>query len=517
MGVINSRRANLTTEDSGRYRCEVGVTTKKHENLRGLSLESSAHFSYISPVPTSKKFRKFRQQLMAQIGTCAICLKQTKVHKLENTELLCFSNECRTAWEAFHRQLGTSDHCHAFRAISDPTQSPIWLLVRSASVNLDTNDQTMTQFNNYRGNKLQAQVLVDIIQEIINNDSIWENTNALFSDLRRRLRLLLVRFWALRCRELVIALEREITIPGDHITDRIGGRKPPCSQYGKYKGKKVLIKFPLKMGLSAADIRTQVREIMLLRNLKHDRIIPFLGIYYDAMEDHGGPGIVLPCMYYGNVREFLASLMDGMFVSQGLQFYSVITQPKIHQWMLQMADALAYLHREDVVHGDVRAHNFLVNDDLNLCMIDFNMALYASGRPGANQSTTNTMSAWCSPELWAEGVGAVRRSSKPSDVWAFGCVCIELYTAKDPLKIDFKNYPRTDKSVQWIRRILKENERPPRPLFYDGQAMPDNLWTLISECCWYARVSSDFRTVDTSERWTAEQVFAALKHLYSAY
>ncbi|KAI0786611.1 kinase-like domain-containing protein [Abortiporus biennis] len=457
--------------------------------------------------------RKMGGEIMSKVGTCAICLEQTKVQQFDD-ELLCFSDECRTAWKAFRLQSSSFKDSYMARALLDNTQSQIWLTLRSASVNLDTNNRTNTQFNEYRDNKAEAQVLVDLIQEMVNNDKIWEASDPLLMDLRRRLRLLLVRFWALNCSELVIALEKDITIPNNEITDLSVTEAPLFSFTGLYKGKKVLVKFPRPITRwEPPDIRTQVREIMLLRNLKHGHIIPFLGLYNHPTKNFGGPGIVLPFMPYSHVRHFLEAMDKAKFLeSQGLLYNSVITQPRIHRWMLQMADALAYLHREDVVHGDVRGRNFLVDDNLNMCMIDFNMALYASGRPGQNGSTATDMDAWCAPELWQPRAGTMSRSSKPSDVWSLGCVFIELYTGKDPLE-RLPNH-RVHAVTEWTTRILQKGERPPRPLFHNGKAMPDELWNIISKGCWATKTSENFH-VDTSERWTAEEVFTALKNLYS--
>jgi serine/threonine protein kinase len=41
------------------------------------------------------------------------------------------------------------------------------------------------------------------------------------------------------------------------------------------------------------------------------------------------------------------------------------------RWLLQVAEAVAYIHSKTVIHGDVGCHNFLVQDNGTLALCDF--------------------------------------------------------------------------------------------------------------------------------------------------
>ncbi len=45
----------------------------------------------------------------------------------------------------------------------------------------------------------------------------------------------------------------------------------------------------------------------------------------------------------------------------------------------QIASALAYIHSKNIVHGDIKKENILVNSDWNIKIIDFGGAVILDG------------------------------------------------------------------------------------------------------------------------------------------
>lgn len=89
--------------------------------------------------------------------------------------------------------------------------------------------------------------------------------------------------------------------------------------------------------------------------------------------------------------------------------------------LYETADALAYLHRSGVIHGDVKAMNILVSDQARALLCDFGLTKFAtSGTSTALKSAGSPR--WQSPELWESN------SSKTyqSDVYAFGMTIAEV-------------------------------------------------------------------------------------------
>ncbi|KAJ7454435.1 kinase-like domain-containing protein, partial [Mycena latifolia] len=86
---------------------------------------------------------------------------------------------------------------------------------------------------------------------------------------------------------------------------------------------------------------------------------------------------------------------------------------------------LAYLHSEDIVHGDLRGRNILIHEGRAL-LTDFGLAEFVEFEISTNAPTRTR---WMAPELLLPDIyqpGKPPRCTQASDVWAFGCVCCEV-------------------------------------------------------------------------------------------
>ncbi|KAJ6472148.1 kinase-like domain-containing protein, partial [Mycena vitilis] len=94
---------------------------------------------------------------------------------------------------------------------------------------------------------------------------------------------------------------------------------------------------------------------------------------------------------------------------------------------------LDYLHSMDIVHGDLRGSNILISDECTACLADFGLATTirdddADVATGALYSSNRAASRrWLAPELITpEQFGCRFVRTRATDVYAFGCVCLEV-------------------------------------------------------------------------------------------
>ncbi|KAJ7066309.1 kinase-like domain-containing protein, partial [Mycena amicta] len=123
-----------------------------------------------------------------------------------------------------------------------------------------------------------------------------------------------------------------------------------------------------------------------------------------------------------------------------------------------------------VVHGDLKGANILVSPSRRACIADFG---FSSITDSASFRLTNSTrrggtSRYEAPELLS------LENSDPndfrSDVYAFACVCYEIYAKKPPFFEDRNEYVVANKVLR--------GDRPSRlPI------IPDGLWKL-TEACW---------------------------------
>ncbi|KAJ3540717.1 hypothetical protein NM688_g6188 [Phlebia brevispora] len=234
---------------------------------------------------------------------------------------------------------------------------------------------------------------------------------------------------------------------------------------GQYQGSPVAIK-RLRFVNMINDMRAALfRESLLWLNLEHRHVLPFLGIESSVFKNHFC--MVLPWVVHGNINKFIEGLRETGYPKSVLNI-------QVDKWFEQIAYGLAYLHSEEIVHGDLRGANVLVTEKWEVKLADFGLSILAEGG-GNSSSLRGGGSRWLAPELIApEHYGlTTTRPTYASDIYSLACVSIELYTGKPPFF-----------GMSEAQTILSVTSgvRSERPQFFDGNLMRTPMWTLITDC-----------------------------------
>ncbi|KDQ58145.1 hypothetical protein JAAARDRAFT_34959, partial [Jaapia argillacea MUCL 33604] len=168
------------------------------------------------------------------------------------------------------------------------------------------------------------------------------------------------------------------------------------------------------------------------------------------------PGLVLPFCSHGNIGQYVRKFPNADRIDL----------------TLQVTRGIKHLHDKEIVHGDIRAANILVDDENIPRLADFGLSQIIS-RSDFTTVSIGGPCRWMSPEILLSEDESEPPFTNASDVYAFGMAVLEIYSTGPP----FSNI-RHDSVV--IFSVISGN-RPKRP----QGAMPDGIWDML-EICWKA-------------------------------
>ena len=166
-----------------------------------------------------------------------------------------------------------------------------------------------------------------------------------------------------------------------------------------------------------ADRRRFEREIGLLAKLHHPHILPL----YDSG--------LLPLAAGREGLYYVMPFVEGEPLRQRLERDGPLSLADALRIACEVADALAYAHRQNVVHRDIRPENVLLEGGHAL-VADFGIAraLEVSGESGSSAGLALGHPAYMSPE---QARGAARIDGR-SDIYSLGCVLYEMLSGEPP-------------------------------------------------------------------------------------
>ncbi|KAI5121748.1 hypothetical protein M0805_009037 [Coniferiporia weirii] len=209
------------------------------------------------------------------------------------------------------------------------------------------------------------------------------------------------------------------------------------------------------------------KEAMLWRRLEHPNVLAFLGISRDVF----APRIALVSKWMDN-GNLAAFVRDAQNVNCGNLIEGV-------------ASGLRYLHDliPQIVHGDLRAANILIDENLEPRITDFGLARVLDSQASATASSFRGRGTprWQAPELLNVtrfvNLNDFAGVSTMSDVYAFACVCLEVFTGEVP-------FPKLIDGAA-IMEVAVHDRRPPKP--DSGIALErgfDDVYWELMQMCW---------------------------------
>ncbi len=213
--------------------------------------------------------------------------------------------------------------------------------------------------------------------------------------------------------------------PGAMVADRYtieselghGGMATVYLAEERKHGRKVAIKM-LRPELSASvDANRFTREIQIVARLSHPHIVPLI----DSGETNG-------VLYYVSAYVPGGSLRDRLEGQRPLPLGDAL------RIAAEVGAALAYAHRNDFVHRDVKPENILFADGLAV-LADFGIAS-ACCEPGSEPLTQSGIAIGTPAYMSPEQASGEPNVGIRSDVYSLGCVVYEMLAGHPPFQGD---------------------------------------------------------------------------------
>ncbi|KAL5611993.1 hypothetical protein BROUX41_000444 [Berkeleyomyces rouxiae] len=154
-------------------------------------------------------------------------------------------------------------------------------------------------------------------------------------------------------------------------------------------------------------------EIDTMQHLDHVNIVQYLG-----------------CERKETSISIFLEYIPGGSVGSCLKKHGRFEEPLVSSLTRQTLSGLAYLHREGILHRDLKADNILLDLDGTCKISDFGISKKTDNIYGNDKSNSMQGSVfWMAPEvIKPEGKGY----SAKVDIWSLGCVVLEMFAGKRP-------------------------------------------------------------------------------------
>lgn len=249
---------------------------------------------------------------------------------------------------------------------------------------------------------------------------------------------------------------------------------------------------------------TALREVKILKALTHPNIVTLIEIVTSKDQTEIPKNVFM-------VMEYLEYDLTGVLETPEIR----LSHDHVKSWSQQLLNGVHYMHKNRILHRDLKASNLLINKHGELKIADWGLA--RSWNPEMKRLTNCVITLWYRPPELLLGT---HNYSTKIDMWSVGCIIAEMFRrtaflkgSSDPTQLDLifktmghptmENWPNISKMCP----LWKNYE--PKP----GEAFPNRLRDTLKKGLahpgWMTNHAMDLieglLEYDPDRRWSADQ------------
>ena len=166
----------------------------------------------------------------------------------------------------------------------------------------------------------------------------------------------------------------------------------------------------LNLDSDSDEVEDVQREIQFLASLKQ---MPNITRYYGSYLQNTSLWIIMEYCAGGSLRSLLRP--------------GKIDEKYIGVIMRELLIALSFIHKDNIIHRDIKAANVLISNDGSVKLCDFGVAAQLNQASNRRQTMAGTPY-WMAPEVIMDGV----YYDTKADIWSLGITAYEIATGNPP-------------------------------------------------------------------------------------
>ncbi len=143
--------------------------------------------------------------------------------------------------------------------------------------------------------------------------------------------------------------------------------------------------------------------------------------------------------YFEIAGEFflVQEYVPGCTLTREVRRNGLLSEAAVKQFLQEILPVLQYVHKNHVIHRDIKPHNLLrCDDDKRLVLIDFGAVKEELALVGEFEDKTTAITNFVGTMGFAPPEQFSLRPVYSSDIYALGVTCLYLLTGKAPLEFD---------------------------------------------------------------------------------